>query len=305
MLLWVQCTLLDSSEFQARTSSALDEPEARERAADVIATAIVNSGQVDQAIDERLTDELRLLAPVLKSQLQNGLAVTAERVLESDAFRGLRDEATLRFHRLVLGVLEDRRTLAAREDQIVLDLSEYVPAVVQEMGLEAAERAGGGSALQDGTIVLVDDAGAVRSASFIARNTDAVAAVLALLSAGLFLLAIARVKDVRNGVRRSAYAVLTVGVVTLFLVFVVNQAIEGAYPERVVLQELVGSLLSTLRLQALVLALVGIVTAASTDRRVHTFGASSWARTRDYVERTGVPAPLILGTGVVIILLLI
>jgi hypothetical protein len=305
LLAWVECTLLDSSEFQERTAAALDEPESRERTASVIATAIVNSGSVDQAIDERLSDELRLLAPVLKSQLENGLAATAERVLAADAIQGLRDDAVLRFHGLVLGVLKDERVVGARQDQIVLDLSDYVPAVVQELGLRAAERAGGGdSALEDGTIVLVDDAGAVRSASFIARNTDVVAIVLALVAIGLLVLAVSRLADLRTGIRRSGYVVLAAGLASMLLVFIVNQAIDGAYPDRVVLQELVGSLLSNLRLQSLLLVVVGVVAAAATDRRLLGAAERGWAGTQDYFQRTGIPAPLVVAVAVVVLLLI-
>jgi hypothetical protein len=306
-LAWTQCTLLDSSEFQDEVSEALDEPAAQERAAAVIAESISNSDRIQTAIDERLPENLALLAPVLKSQLENGLQAVAERVLASEAFRGVRDEIVLRLHRTVVGVLKDERAIGVQGDQVVLDLNDLAPAVLQRIGLEAAERTQGGSDFVegDGRIVLVEDAGLVKNISFIARNADVVALLAALAGLACLAGAIALSADVRGGIRASGYVLLGVGVTTLLIVFAVNQVVGGLYPERTVLRELVSSILSNLRLQALALTVVGAVAAIALDSRL--IGAAGRARLRvgGFLERTGLPAPLLLAGAAVGLILII
>ena len=274
VLIWVNSTVFDSSEFTETVDNVLEEPAVKDRLTEVLVQQALESGEIEEQIVTRLPEDLEILEPVVGAGLEPALQRVVRPLLDSQLLGNLRSEALLNLHRQIIAILEDDDSaIEVQGDALVLDLSELFDRVLDRLNVNPPERLGGSDAPErllgtDGTIVLLEDVTGLREASFFVENRILLA-VLLLGGAVLCLVAaIFLAGERRRGVMFTGYTLIGVGIVTLLAIFIGNQVLESSAEERVVLREGVKALESNLRWQALALILLGAIGVAVTDRSI-------------------------------------
>jgi hypothetical protein len=274
LLLWVNSTILDGEEFTETVSTVLNEPEVKERLAEVLVAQLLENEEIEQQIVERVPERYTFVVPVVKTQIGPALEQVAVRALDSDFIGGVRDEIILAFHQRLLAVLEsDDTALQVQGEALVLDLTVVWRNLLERINVTPPERLGGDEGPSrllggDGTVVLLEDTSGLQQVSFFVQNSTTFALILLGASGLAFAGAVLLTRDRRRGVLHVGYALAGVGVGTLLILFIANRVLDSAAEERVVLLELVSVLETNLKLQALAIALVGACTIAVTDRGI-------------------------------------
>jgi hypothetical protein len=291
LLIWINSTVFDSDEFTESVDQVLEEPAVKDRITEVLVQQALESGEVEQAIVDRLPEELEVLEPVVGAGLQPALERVVRPLLDSDLVGDLRNEVLLRVHRQVVATLEDDETaLEVQGDALVLDLSELFDRLLERFNVEPPERLGGADAPSrilggDGVIVLTEDTTGLREAAFFTQNRVEIAVLLLAGSAVGFGAAIFFFGERRRGVRATGYAIVGVGILTLLVVLIANQVLESSAEERVVLREGVKALETNLRLQSVALIVLGACAIALTDQNILGWAAKLEAQVTPLVKR--------------------
>jgi hypothetical protein len=309
LLIWVNSTVFDSSEFAETVDGVLDEPEVKDRLAQVLAQQALASGEVEAELVARLPENVSFLEPVVTTQLEPALERVLRTLLDSGFVGNLRNEVLLTLHSQLISILEDDDTaLRAQGDDLVLDLSVLFERLLDRLNVEPPERLGGADAPArllggDGTVVLLEDTTGLREASLFVENRTELSAVLLGASIICFGAAILFNRDKRQGLTSTGYAVIGVGLATLLLIFLGNWGLESAAEERIVLREGVKALESNLKLQALGLMVLGACLVAATDRKVIAWAGSVEARLTPLIRQ--VDSRVLLAIAALAALLLI
>ena len=275
LFVWVDRTVIDSSGFVSAVDQTLDKKAVQQRLADVITTQVLQSAEYQRFVDEQLPASASAVEPLVRNRAQPIIESAVQEILATELLGDARNTILLTLHTRLIALLEDRSELVeVRDDQLVLDLRDQVERVLDGLGINAS------SALQSdransligdsGTIVLVEDAGALRQASWLVQHWDTITVVLLIGSLLAFAGTILLRGDRLHGVFRVAAAAITVGVLTLLLGAITILVLKTAQPDMIVLREFVRDLLSNLRTQSAVLIVLGLVAIVVCDSRVRS-----------------------------------
>jgi hypothetical protein len=302
LLVWVDRTILDSDEFASSATGALDEPRVQQRVADVIAQRLVESGAFSEGISTRLPQEVQFATPLIEEQLQSLLARVGVRVLAADATASIIETIVERLHARLLAILEDDESLLHAEgDTLVIDVGTVLRQVVDRLGVAMPQRLEDPSA---GELVLVEDTTVLQQTSTLVRNRGVLQFGLLGLAAVAFTGAVFAAPERSRGLSRVAMVLILTGVVTLAAIFIGNQALRAAAEERLLLRELVRSFESNLRLQALLLVVLGGAILAATDPRMRGHLENANESIRTAISRIGTGPAVLMAAGAIVLLLL-
>lgn len=303
VLLWVDSSLLNGSEFSSSVNHALAKPAVQERTADVIARQVVENGTLRERLQAQLPADLAFAGPLLASQLEPLIADVALRLIQTDTAGDIRNVAVSRLHSTVIQVLEGQDSaVQADGDSLVLNLQPVVQRVFEQLNVAAPPAVQSG---EFGRYVLVEDASGLREASFLVRNRTEIALGGLLLTAALFGAAIFLAPTTRRGVLFCGYAIAGTGLLTLLLLFAGNRYMAATAEDALVVREILRALGENLRLQSAALIILGACIIAVSDRRVFGLLERGWEYGGGVVERHGASRVALVGIAAGTVLLLV
>jgi hypothetical protein len=290
-------------------SPVFDQPEVQDRIAQVLAEQALASGEVEQRITDRLPSDLAFAQPFIAGEIQTVVEGIVRRLLDTQLLGDAREAVLLTLHRHMIGFLEDRdeNLVDIQDDQLVLDLRTTFNGLLDRVGVEPARLGGSDGRIADGSrgrIVLVENADALKPASFFVKNRTAIAACTLAASVVVFGAVIFFSSDRRRAALWTAYAVLGVGLLTLLVVFLSNQLLGSAAEERIVSRELVKALGSNLELQSLALMVLGACGVGLLERRIRAAIGSAEFSAVGFVKQVDARIALAFAAVAAVILVL-
>ncbi len=261
---WIHATLLDTDQWVDTVGPLIDSPDIQDAVAVRLTDAVVNGTDLEARVEDALPNRAQVLAPAIVQGARQAVSAVSLRIVQSDQFETLWDEANRRAHKRVVAVLQGKGTETVRTEngEIVLDLAPLIG--------EVRER------LSDRGITLFDDldirrvdrqivifsSDDLRSAQSAVDLLDTLAWWLPIITVVAFAVAIALSGNRRRTILRGSLGVaLAVGLV-LTAFNLARTAYLDALPERVnrgAAEDLYDQLLTFLRTSlrtAFVLALV-------------------------------------------------
>jgi hypothetical protein len=305
LLFWVDRTVLDADEFIGTIESVLDQPEVKDRTAQVLAARAAQNPEIQARIDEGLAQQnqnLAFLSPVLNAQIEPLLESVIRRLLDSDLVGTLVDDILRRLYSQVLAILEDQDTvLRIQGNRLILDLNEIIDRLFDRLNLARPERLGGSQ--ERGEVVLLNDSKPLQQAAFFVENRGWI--MFGLVAGAVVSLAVVATSQ-PGGWRRlvlPAGVLVAVGLISLVLVLIAIAVLESVEGERIVLIEMVEALVRNLEHQSILLVIVGALVIAMTDHRARDGLSKGYSAVAERVEAFGAWRLLIIVGAVAALLL--
>lgn len=261
---WAQRTVFNTDQFVSTVSPALDQPEARDAAANRLATELTERAELQTRISQQLPSGLAFLAPPITASAHDLIATAVLRAMDRPSVRDARDPALRLLHDRFIRLIENRAGALETDNGVLyLDLRPVLQQAVDDIGLQ-----GQGQLVNN--VNLPPDAGRIeigqaRSAytwlGFIARYHRGIGIGLVLLPAALFALAIAFGRDRRRAVFFSGVLVAAGGVFSLLLLLPLRAFIVGQARNPDVARSTFRILMESYRLQSLIVVLIGAAVA--------------------------------------------
>ena len=137
---WVKTQALDNDEWVEASTELLDNAEIREAVAVYLVDQLYTNVDLTAQLQSRLPDSLDALAPTLTGALRAPATEAVERLLASDRFRTLWENANRAAHEVLVNVLRDetRPSVDVTDGAVVLDLGVIVQAVGENIGIPQA-----------------------------------------------------------------------------------------------------------------------------------------------------------------------
>ena len=131
---------LDNDEWVEASTELLDNAEIREAVALYLVDQLYTNVDLTAQLQSRLPDSLDALAPTLTGALRAPATEAVERLLASDRFRTLWENANRAAHEVLVNVLRDetRPSVDVTDGAVVLDLGVIVQAVGENIGIPQA-----------------------------------------------------------------------------------------------------------------------------------------------------------------------
>jgi hypothetical protein len=267
LALWLQTTVVDSEEFTQTTTAVLEEPEVQQRISQVLAARVVQSTDLPDRVSAQLPTELAFLGPVLDAQIEDLVARLAARILASDAGEEVLTRVIQGFHENVMGVLrDDDRLLQTQGNQLVLDLRVILERVFERLQVQRPEALDRPDA---GRVVVLDDTTGLAGASFLVENIEEITLVCLVLAALLLIVPVILRFGAASLMSAGVVIALT-GLITLLIIFATNQLLESLAEELVVTRALIRALEENLRLQSILLLVLGACVFVIGNARLQT-----------------------------------
>src|SRR5262245_3506891 len=214
---WLKAEILDTDTYVSTMAPLADNPHVQNAIADRITNTLVVDTSLQQSVKDRLPARAQFLASKLTDAFASVVHDVALKVVQSEKFSDLWEEANRRAHTSVVAVLEgkDTKRLNVEDGQITLDLgpiAEKVSAALHERGIDAFANSG---RVQDNQIVLVDSTWIERAQTW-TDLLQKIAFVLPILMLLCFGVAIWLSPNRRRTILRGALGVaLALAVVTI------------------------------------------------------------------------------------------
>jgi hypothetical protein len=134
---WVKTQALDTDEWVEVSTELLEDPEIREAVAVYLVDQLYTRIDLTEQLQTRLPSSLDPIAPTLVGALREPVTQAVERLLASDRFQTLWENANRVTHEVMVNILRDetRPSLDVGGGEVVLDLGVVVRAVGEEIGL--------------------------------------------------------------------------------------------------------------------------------------------------------------------------
>jgi hypothetical protein len=300
---WVDNTLLDSDEFTEKVDGVLREPEATDRIADVLAQQALSDGRIQDRISNALPSNAGFLPFLLADELHDALSRTLARLLAADTAQDLLERAIRRMHDLVVSTLEGREgALDVEDGAFVLHLDEAVSNFLDSIGVSAP------AALEErevGTIVLVEDARSLDTASRLVRGVQEITPIVFVISILAFAGAVFLAENKSRGLITVGYSIVIAGVFSLIAWRLSMWSARAFLDEALVARMIIDSLASNLRLQSLFLAALGALIVVLADARIRGWIGRTVSTAWPRIETFGTSqATLLVAGGIALILII-
>lgn len=125
---WIHATLLDTDQWVDTVGPLIDSPNIQQAVATRVTDAIVNGTDLEDRVSDALPDRAQVLAPAIVEGARQAVGAASLRIVESDQFETLWDEANRRAHKRVVAVLQGKGndTVQTENGQVVLDLAPVI-----------------------------------------------------------------------------------------------------------------------------------------------------------------------------------
>ena len=132
---WTTRTALNTDKFVARVGPVIEQPAVQDAVATEVSTQL--AGYLQPKVAAALPDNLQFLAAPISSGLQTVLDKQVRKVIGSDAFTKVWDQALTLSHQEVVSVLKgDNQAVAVVNGKVVIDLIPVVNEVLQNMSAQ-------------------------------------------------------------------------------------------------------------------------------------------------------------------------
>ena len=132
---WTTRTALNTDKFVARVGPVIEQPAVQDAIATEVSTQL--AGYLQPKVAAALPDNLQFLAAPISSGLQTVIDKQVRKVIGSDAFTKVWDQALTLSHQEVVSVLKgDNQAVAVVNGKVVIDLIPVVNEVLQNMSAQ-------------------------------------------------------------------------------------------------------------------------------------------------------------------------
>jgi hypothetical protein len=158
--LWGRNTLLDTNQYVDTVAPLAKDPAIQAAIANRVTQRLTESVDIETELKESLPPRVQFAAPAIASGFESFVHAATLRIVESDRFQTLWENANRRVHDRVVAVLEGEgtQTVETRNGQVVVDLSALVDRVKKR--------------LSDRGITIFDDVGTGTSQQFVLFESE-------------------------------------------------------------------------------------------------------------------------------------
>jgi hypothetical protein len=266
---WVNHTLLDTDQYVATIGPLASDPAIQNATADRITTALVSNTDLQTRVKNALPSRAAFVAPYLTSGLESFVHQASLKILESDQWATIWNQANRRVHSQLVSILkgEGTKTVSTKNGKVTLDLTPLAQRVTQrldKLGVDAATLRSKTGITPPKQIVIIDS-DSLSKAQGLVKALDSLAIVLPVLFilalAGALLLSARRRRTLLRASLGIAFAMAAV----LVVFALARKAYLDALPATVhqdaaaaVYDQLLNFLLTTLRVVFAVALVVAI-----------------------------------------------
>ena len=155
---WLKAEILDTSTYVSTMAPLADNADVQNALANRITNALVVDRSIEQSVEDRLPPRAQFLAPKVADAFASVVHDAALKVVQSDQFSTLWEEANRRAHTKVVALLkgEENGRLGIEDGQITLDLgpiADQVHLALEKRGIDVFANS---DRVQDRKIVLLD-----------------------------------------------------------------------------------------------------------------------------------------------------
>lgn len=256
---WANRTVFDTDNFVETANRALDDEEVQQQLATRLSVTLVEEGQVQERLRERLPDGLQFLAPILTVTARNLTYDIILRLLNNDTVRDALDTALTLVHQQVMKIIEDEGAVVIEDNKVVLDLGVILQRAAEELN------AGGNGFIENlnlpedaGQVVLIEDASTAESLQTLLSLHQTITWAVIGLSIGAFALAVAVAKDRRRTFRNVGIVLIVSGVLAITVLLGIRPVAAGFAQNPDAARAALDAFLWDYRLQSFVLVFLGV-----------------------------------------------
>lgn len=138
---WARNTLLDSDQYVDTVAPLAKDPAVQKAIADRLTRRLVESVDIETELEESLPPRIEFVVPYIESGFETFVHEATLRILESERFQTLWENANRRVHSQVVAILEGEgtQTVETRNGQVVIDLREVTEEVKGRLGSRGVE----------------------------------------------------------------------------------------------------------------------------------------------------------------------
>ena len=257
---WANRTVFNTDNFVETTNRVLDEEEVQQQLATRLSVRLIEQGEVEERLSERLPDGLSFMAPILTATAQDLAYDAILRALNNDTIRGGLDTSLRLVHAQLLKIIEDEGAIVVQDNQIILDLQVVLRAAAEELGASDDGLLSNITIPEDaGQIVLVEDAETAGAAKDLLAYHDQITWLIIGAAVVAFVLAIAVSRERRSTARSVGMLIIIAGLLGVLVLVPLRPIAAAVAQNQQAAQATFDAFFLDYRIQSLVLMLVGAV----------------------------------------------
>jgi hypothetical protein len=267
LAVWTRNTLLNTDQYVETVGPLAEEPAIQNAVADRVVQALVTNVDLEGEIKDALPERAAFVAPFVASGIENFARDASLRLMESDQFAQLWNDANRRAHTQVVAVLtgEGGDKVSTDDGKVVVRLGPIVETVreqLSKLGLDVFGDSGGQRASRELVLFQSDTLTQIQGGVDL---LDEIAVWLPILLLVLLVLALAISPNRRRTLLRTAIWI-AVGMALVLVLFNVGRtfyldAATGAGANRDAAEVAYNQILSFLRLSARTAFVVAVIVA--------------------------------------------
>jgi len=205
---WLKAEILDTDTYVSTMAPLADNAHVQNALADRITNTLVVDTSLEQSVEDKLPARAQFLAPKIADAFTSVVHDAALKIVQSDQFSNLWEEANRRAHTRIVALLEGNKSgrLGVEDGKVTLDLgpiAQKVNAALEKRGIDAFANS---DRVQDKQIVLVDSIWLKRAQTW-TDLLQKIAYVLPILTLLCFGVAIWLSPNRRRTILRSALGI--------------------------------------------------------------------------------------------------
>ncbi len=267
LAVWTRNTLLNTDQYVETVGPLAAEPAIQNAIANRVVQTLVQNVDLETEIKDALPERAAFVAPFVAQGIENFARDASLRLMESDRFQNLWNDANRRAHAQVVKVLtgEGSSKISTKDGQVVVRLGPIVETVreqLDKLGIDVFGDSGGSRASQQLVLFQSDTLTQIQGGVDL---LDQVAIWLPILLLVMLVLAIAISPNRRRTILRAAIWI-AVGMALVLIAFNVGRtfyldAVTGAGANRDAAEVAYNQILSFLRLSARTAFAVAVIVA--------------------------------------------
>lgn len=227
LAIWLHDTILETDQYVATVAPLAHDPAVQDAVATRVTNSLVSSVDLEARLAEELPAQAELAAPAVADAVQSLVHEVALRLVQSDQFATLWEEANRRAHTQVVAVLqgEGPGNIETSNGQVVVQLGpvvDRVKAALEETGIDVFSDV---DAARINTQVVLFESDQLSKAQGAVDAFDKVAIALPILTIVLFVIAVVLSGNRRRTILRTALGIA----LAVALVLTIFNVARGIY----------------------------------------------------------------------------
>ena len=233
---WTRNQLLDTDRYVETVAPLATDPAIQEAASARLTKTVTDAVDLKQVAEDALPEQAQVLAGPIASGADQLVGRLSDRIVQSDKFQTLWDDANRAGHNTVVAALTGEGTKSIETDngQVVLKFGPLAKQVLQgldkETGLDLESKVPAEKLNVSFVLVQSDDLAQIQSA---VRWLNRLTWIIAIAAIACLIGAVFAATDRRRGVRRAGWAVTISSAVMLAGFAVARSQYLGSLPDEV------------------------------------------------------------------------